>query len=98
MTPEPHRKDMPNRIERDALPTQEVPGDLEYISTSALANEIIRRCDEAIIIMLRPPSIEDGRGSSSFYSSYDFDRLAHMCAVTHAHLWSLSRYGSPPGV
>jgi hypothetical protein len=96
MTVKPHRDDMPDKVRReDALPTTDVPGTLEYVPTSALANEIIRRCDQCIVVMLRPSSPEDGRGSLSFFSSYDFDRLSHMCAVTHAHLWALAK-GPPP--
>jgi len=64
--------------------------DLELVDSKKLADELIRRTQECIVIMLRPKQVVENRGSLAFYSSLDFDRLAHMCAITHAHLWTLS--------
>lgn len=70
--------------------------DLELMGTKRLADELIRRTQECIVIMLRPREVVDNRGSLAFYSSLDFDRLAHMCAITHVHLWNMANHGQDP--
>lgn len=79
----------------DGIPSTEVHP-LEYVSTSELVGEIINRCDHAIVIMSKPANLDDGIGSMHFQSSYDFDRLAHMCGVAHSHLWMMAQTGPNP--
>lgn len=78
----------------DALTPTQVPA-LEYVPTSELASEIIRRCDHCIVIMSKPANLEDGCGAMHFHASFDFDRLAHMCGVAHSHLWLMAQGGGP---
>lgn len=68
--------------------------ELEFVSTDSLVQELISRSRDAIIVLDREPSPDDGGKDLHFFSSFNFNKLSKMSLIAHAHMAYMSRiYG-----
>ena len=62
---------------------------LELVPTEALAEEILARSDDGIVMQFRE-NPGDNEHCFRFYSTKNFKRLTKMCAMVQAQFWSLT--------